>query len=686
MAVAQRYQDELSGIKKNIENAHEYFSNNYKIYNDFKKFVFATTISQEDEAVLQALNKPQIEFNVLESYVSRLRGEFSKAAPEIEVSSESNRNQGSDYVDVVEDHIRYLEDDFRKEGDAYQVYSDQLSGGYSVMKVYTDYSHYKSFDQDIFLSRVFDPVLCGFDPMAKEVHKGDGNFCYEVYPMRKDEFKERYPNVDITNIKFKRNSSSFSWAYRNMKEDILLLVDYYEKKKKRLKIVQLSDRQVMTDEDYKKFVEEWNMSGNIEQVPQVIDERWTCDERIDRYILIEDQVIHHEKTNYRYLPLVFVDGNSVKFRETINSDVKQMVRPYIYQAKDAQRLKNLAGQSLANELENMVQHKWKVAKEGIPPGYEDAYINNQLPTVMIYNATHPDNPDQQLPAPQEVSRIPTPPEVTNTFTLVDQLIQNILGSYDAALGINDNQLSGIAVVEAATQSNAASMPYIVSYMHALNQVAKILVDLIPKYYVTPRSIPTLSKDGKRGYRLINQPGQPTLEYDENALKVKVEAGLNFTVQKSKALRQITALMQASPMFAQFINQKGLPILLDNMEIRGIDDLKEQTSQFMQMIEQQQAQAAQQQSQAAQQPNPLVMRAENERMKLQLNEAQNHVDNQLKAAELQLEKEKLDTEQEKILSNLHIDHADNMIKAAKVDAERTRTAVDLASKAAGSVNK
>ena len=42
----------------------------------------------------------------------------------------------------------------------------------------------------------------------------------------------------------------------------------------------------------------------------------------------------------------------------------------------------------------------------------------------------------------------------------------MLGSYDASLAQNDQQLSGVAIVEAATISNGAAMPYVINYMQS----------------------------------------------------------------------------------------------------------------------------------------------------------------------------------------------------------------------------
>lgn len=679
--VAQKYQDNLKKIKDNIEYAYQYFLPNCERWHEYMKFVFLSSLSDDDISMLKTLKKPQLEFNILEAYVSRLRGEFSKQEPSIEVMADYGENVDPMTIQVVEGIIRHILWEGNKNGCEYRVYSDLLAGGFSVYKVWTDYIHPMSFDQVIYADRVFDPTLCGFDPIARQPSKSDGRFCFEMYPKTKDEFVREYPDVDLSSVTFRRDVEGFNWSYKTQKEDILLIVDYYEKKKRKKRIVKLADGKTMTTDEYKEFLDKWTMEGRIEQPPAVVgNPRTTEIEVICRYRLIENQVIEYIETDYKYLPLVFIDGNSAWIKDTPNGALQQHTRPYVYNAKGTQKLKNFAGQTLANELENMVMHKFKVPKEGIPTGYEDAYTNIQQANTLVYNAFKDNDPNVPLPPPQEIARVPAPPEVTNTFAMADQITQSILGSYDAALGINNNQLSGIAIVEGATQSNAAAMPYVVGFMQGLNQVGQIIMDLIPKYYITPRTVPVATREGQKGYVVVNKEGEPSLEYDSNALHVKVEAGVSFAIQKSRALQQIVALMQASPIFGQFMNQDGLEVLVDNLEIRGVDQLKSMAKGFMDKMKKQQ-QMQQQMAMQQQQNNPQVMRMQLEKAKLAQNAQQAQIENQLKAAELANDKETNDTDRLRILATLENDQQQRLIQKEEIQTRKTAQAVDLAVKAA-----
>lgn len=683
MEVAKIHQEQLSRIKETVKKAHEVFRHNYERFIEFRKFIFECSLTENDITLLTTLSKPQLEFNVTEAYISRLMGEFSKQEPSISVSAEDETVVDQMTAEIVEKHLRHIMFDTKNDATQYEVMKDLYSGGFSVFKIRTDYKNERSFDQDLFVDRVYDPTLVGWDMLANKPHKGDGNFCFELYPMSKKSFEDEYPDADTDSLNFTGGFGNFNWSYLNGNEQIILVCDFYEKKKKDTKIVKLSNGQVMTSREYEKKKAQ---SQDIYQFPQIVGKPRTSKfTTVVRYRVIDNQVLEYEETDFSFFPLVFVDGNSVMIRNTkTGGSVYQMTRPYVYHAKGAQKLKNFAGISLANEIENMIQHKIMIAKEALPKeeNWLEAYRDVQKPNVFVFNAFNEQNPDQAIPNPiREVNRIGAPPELMAAYTSVDSTIQQILGSYDASLGINDNQLSGIAIQEGATQSNAAAMPYIVGYLHGWQRVGNILVDLMPKYYKTPRTIPILGLDGKRDYVQINGQQGFDFNFASNALNVRIEAGVSFQIQKSKALQQMIALMQASPLFAQFINEKGLPVLLDNLEIRNIESLKMMVDEWMKEL-QQQKQMAQQAAQQQMQNNPMVMKNQVEMQKLQLQQQKQQQDAAKTQAQFIIDQEKLKTEQQKALVNALASHNANQVQLVKAETERFAKQADIWIKHAG----
>jgi hypothetical protein len=670
MEVAKKHQSELERIKTNVRRAYDYFKPNYDRYNEFRRFVFESSLRGEEITLLETLSKPQLEFNVLEAYISRLLGEFSKQEPDIEVSADDENSADPATIKVLEQHLRHTLTDSQNYHTRYEVYKDLLSGGFSALKLSTDYANPMSFNQIINITRVYDPTLTGFDQLARYSHKGDGRFCFELFPMSKDEFEEQYPDVPTRDINFRRDFAGFNWSYLNDATPTVVVGDYYEKKKKKKMIVQLRDGKVMEKGEYDRMLAEW---AELAAPPAIIGKpRSTMIDNIVRYRVMDNMVLEYDDTDFTHLPLVFVDGSSIMVKTPKNGNVHQVTRPYVYHAKGAQRLKNYAGISLANEIENTVQHKFMIKKEALPKEQEwlEAIKDVQKPSNIVVNAFFEENPDQPIPDPiREVMKVPAPPEIIQSFTGSDSLIQNILGSYDASLGINNNQLSGIAIVEAATQSNAAAMPYVVGYLQGYQRAAQIYTDLLPKYYKTPRTLPILDAEGRKSYVKINQEDGIDMFYDANCLNVIVKAGASFQVQKSRTIMMVKELMGMSPIFQQFIGEKGINFLLDNVEGKGIEQLKQMVDQFVQELEQQKK-AMMEQQQSEMQNNPVMQRNQLAAAKLQADQMKHQ-------QEFMIDMKKLEHDERKLMVDAKLAQSNNMVQALKANAEIFSKKVDMA---------
>lgn len=662
--VAKRYQDNLARIKKTVRNTHDYFRDNYDRFNEFRKFVFESSLTNDEITLLQEMNRPQLEFNVLEAYLSRLLGEFSKQEPDIEVNAYDEEKADPLTIKVVQQHLKHVFGDADNEHLRYEVYKDLLSGGFSAVKVLTDYEHPMSMNQVIKFVKC-EPTLSGFDKIARLSHKGDGNFCFELFPKDKDEVLEEWPDAPLNSISFRRDFAGFNWSYKNDNSKIVVVCDYYEKIRKEETIVQVRDGRVMTTSKYRKMVDEWN---DITVPPSIMGKpRKTLLDKIVRYTIVENQVLAYEETDFSFLPIVFIDGHSVMIKTPTNGNIRQVTRPYVYHAKGAQRLKNYAGIALANEIENETQAKLMVAKEALPKEeeFEEAYKNPQRANVYVFNSVHEGNPELPINNPiREVQKVPAPPEIAQAFTGSDSLIQNVLGSYDASLGINNNQLSGIAIVEGASQSNATAMPYIVGCLQGFQRLAQIYVDLMPKYIVTPRTLPIVDEEGRRHYVRINQPDGMPMDFDANVLNVSMKAGASFQVQKSRTIMMVKEIMGMSPLFAQFMAEKGLNFILDNMDGKGIEELKGLTNEWVQQYQQEKAQAMQ-----AQQQNPAAMKAQIDMAKIQQQAQKNQ-------QTLAIDMAKLQQDQQKVIADLHLGKEAANVQLVKALTEKFAKQVDL----------
>jgi hypothetical protein len=223
------------------------------------------------------------------------------------------------------------------------------------------------------------------------------------------------------------------------------------------------------------------------------------------------------------------------------------------------------------------------------------------------------------------------------------------------------------------------MPYLMSHLQTLVRVAEVALDIIPKKLTHKRPVEILDKENKNLTVNVNGFGSNSVstDFDPRKLKVKIESGVNFMIQKAKAIQQIQLLMQSSPDIAAFFGSEyGVPILFQNMEFNGLDKVKEDFPKFIAERKKQQQQAMQMQQQAMQN-NPQMMRAKNEQIKLQLDTKQNQIENQLKASGLQLQAGEIENERLRTLAQVEESERNALVQMDKHQTEKTRAAAQLA---------
>ena len=692
MATKENVHEELALLCKKVETSYIYFKDNCQRFRDFKNYTFRETLTEQQKGMLTSLNRPQLEFNLGAAAVSRKIGEFAMHEPSIIVTPGEGRPIPQEVIDTVEGNIRHKIYEANKNSFGIEVIKDMLGGGFSAAKVYTNYKNQMSCKQDIFWDKCFDATMVGFDPLARTLHKGDGQYSFEMYPVIADDLQEQFPKLDLS---LKTDSSaieSFQWSYKDQYDNhVILVCDMDIKRKKRTKIVTLADGQEMTVKRYEMMQKYWDDNQIIEQIPQIINSRMSVIDVIYNYKFIKGQFLEKGETDYRYLPHVFFDGNSDILCKGHTNTSYQFTKPYYYHAKGAQDMMNFMGIAITNSVDNLSSSKFIVKEEAIPQqeDYMDAITNPQRANTIVVRAFSENNPEKAIPDPiREVQYPALPPEVMGTFNQSVQFIQAILGSGASNPENAHDYISGKAIIEASNADNAAGMPYTIGYLAGLEQMARIHVDLIPKYLVGKRTIPVINKAGESIYQDINIKGNPILDYDSGAIDVQVNAGVNFQVEKNKALQAIIGLTQSNPKLAEFFaSDFGMPILLDNLTIYGADRLKEAAKQWMQQQQQQQQQAMQMQQQMMQQ-DPRYIKAQADVQKvqlegheLQMKEEQNQFEREIKIAELALEQERVQNEAILTQHEAAQEEVNAAVQREKAQAEIVAHSLDAASKMA-----
>ena len=667
----------LESIKKKVQDFENYFRKNRKSYEKDREFLYESTLDSDDRQRLERMGKPVVNVNVVQPYVDRLVGEFTEQAPTISVKSLHANMVSVQQEEIVEGYLRSILSSSESQQVFSEVMGEMLSGGFSAIKVYTDYMDGVTFDQKVMFKKCYSPNLCGFDQLARKKTKSDGEYCYELFPKLKEEVEKEFPGFDLSSQTFSYNSESFSWAFSeqgNFDRKILYVCDFYEKKQREKWIVLISnpanelDPISMLKSEYRDMINSWDL---IEAPPVVLKERKMKVDYIVKYKIVGDKILEGPiETDYKFLPIIFFDGNSQNLKDG------QVILSYIRNAKDPQKIKNFAMSSMIDSIENMRNSTIMMGESALPSKkeYLDAWADPQKArSALVYKdkdfESNPVAPPQYF-SPGEVS-----PALFQLYNNENKTIQNTLGSYDAQQGVQTGNLSGVAIREGSTQSNSASKPYIINFVKGLSQLCNIITDLMPKYYKTATTIPVIDKRGKESFIVVNDGNSATrLDYESEFLQVDIKPGVNFEMQKQIALREITSMMKISDTFRAMIENEGLPLLIDNLDMRGKDKFILIAEEFMENRKKEQQKASQNP-----QPSPEMVLAQAEMKKAANQEQEMKMRTQIKDMELQQKNMDLEMSRQKMMIDAINSRNELVIKQQDADTRQQKAQMDSAIK-------
>ncbi len=268
------------------------------------------------------------------------------------------------------------------------------------------------------------------------------------------------------------------------------------------------------------------------------------DYKIRQYLLTQNQIIKFTDWPSKYLPIIFVDGDS----NYING--QQYARSFIHEAKDAQKFINYVGSEIASEIKNRRREQWIGTADNIV-GNEQMWRNPELQAGML--VAKPDPKTGQMP-----SKMP-PWELSQTllaqFQRGSQDIREILG-FSENEQMQGHDMSGKARRERKLEGSMSAYVWFDNLNQAIEQSGRVVLDLLPEIVGERERHMTLSKsDGRSESIILNKivgekDGKP--QVDENSVldsgeyDVEIDAGPSFAVQRSEALEFFQQTLQASP--------------------------------------------------------------------------------------------------------------------------------------------
>lgn len=481
------------------------------------------------------------------------------------------------YEDVVR-HIEYMS----KAQQAYDkaVYN-MVFGGVGYCRVVTQYASYAmssdeleryelSDDQEILIKGIPDPLTVYMDPDAKEPDKSDSEFAFVFDDMSKDKFKREYPGEDEAMTPAPLGTYD-SW----IGDDHIRVAEYWRRKHRKVRIVSVLDPQTGARRTTRKENVSPEMIKAIRKDPA-----WDYRERDIDVVTVEcfkiagAKIIDRYEWAGQYIPIVPAIGEEVVI------DGQMDRKSHVRYLKDPQRMYNY---NTSAEVEfGALQTKTPyLGPAAAFEGYEEYYAAANLQNLGFLPYKHVDDDGNPIPSPKRENPPQMSPAFMKGMDVAQQEMMMASGQYQSQFGQNENATSGKAINERQRQGDNATYHFVDGAAIMVRQLGRIVVDLIPKIYDTPRVLRIRGEDGTMKTIMIdpNSPeavlaqkerDQVQLIFNPNIGKYGVEAdvGPSFATRRQEAWNAIIQILTQSPQLIPVVGD----LLFQNADFPGADEI------------------------------------------------------------------------------------------------------------------
>ena len=418
--------------------------------------------------------------------------------------------------------------------------------GEGYFRFVTEYEDDKSFNQVIRIKRCPD-MFCVYLGHHVMPDGSDTDYGFIFEDMLLEKFKKLYPKAKYHNTDFSElEKGQEFWA----EEGKIRVAEYFYFDYEPAELVFTADGQSLLRSEYDRGYEK------SEEKPEITDTRTTQTRSVKWCKLTGIEILEKRDWAGKYIPIVkvigkesWVDGKRVSWG---------LVRP----AKDSLRMYNYWASTITERIALSPQAPFIGAVGQFATGADRWQNANRVKYAFLeydaidVNGTVVPPPQRQQPAQIEVAMI-------QQLQIIREDVQASLGMFKAALGREQPNQSGKAILALTRESDTGTFHFSDNQSIAIQHGGRIMIDLIPKIYDTKRIIKILGEDGKLSSAAID-PEQPVAKRQIADASGKVAKIYNLNVGTYDVTATVgpsynTKRMEAATLFTDLGNTAKDPI-------------------------------------------------------------------------------------------------------------------------------
>lgn len=433
--------------------------------------------------------KPCLTMNIIRQHCKMISNEARKNKSSVKFLGMGN-GATQEAANVYSDLMRHIEYQSQAQT-AFTIARDfAIAGGIGWFRLVTRYEGPDTFDQDIFIEPVNDPLMVFMDPDVQQRNTSDGRFAFVFDDVDKDELEEVYPEVyDLVGAQpLGLSTVSGDWIGKHK----VRVCEYFRKVPKRHQLVSFvhhglrhNVRRGVLDH----LVEDSEHRNRLLSDPQTRI-RDVMDHEIEWYLIAGERILDQTTWVGRYIPLIRVIGE-----ETV-IDGQMDRKGHTRWMKDAQRMYNYNASSQVEFVGTQTKSPILAPVEAIEE-FEEIYntANVKNPSVLPYRSRNPENPDEPIPPPIRLEGPKSAPGYLEGMITAKEQIMMVSGQFQNQMGELGNERTGAAINARQRQSDTANFHFQDNYEDSLIYLGMQILDIIPKLYDTRRVKHIMADDG-----------------------------------------------------------------------------------------------------------------------------------------------------------------------------------------------
>lgn len=483
--------------------------------------------------------RPCLTINRCPSFIRQVVNDSRINSPQIKVKPVDD-DADPETAEVFNGLIKNIE--YSSQADiAYDTALDSAAScGMGFFKVVTDYCDEQSFNQDIFIRRITNPLSVVYDSYGESIDGSDWDHAAEVEWLSESKFKSKYGKEKMV--------SFAADAIDNIQEDdseLIRVASFWYVDEEEEKLLMLSDGTVISEDEFNKDHPDFGIPFKdiaAEMGLVVARTRKSAKRTVKQYVCGAD-IIETKDWAGKYIPIVPVFGDEVF------SEGKRYLKSLIRDAKDPQRMFNY-WRTASTELVALAPKTPFIGPTGAFDTDADKWATANVKSHAFIEY------DGQI-APQRQPFVGVPAGVIQEALNAADDMKSIIGLYDASLGARSNETSGKAINARKQEGDVSTFHFIDNLAKSIAHGGRILVDLIPKIYDTERVIRIIGQDGETKNVPLKQPTehkgvQRIFDLGVGKYDVAVDTGPSFTTQREETAQQMMELLRSYPQAAPII--------------------------------------------------------------------------------------------------------------------------------------